>query len=298
MCIAILNTKGATLKKGILKNCWDNNGDGAGLLYINDDKQMMTFKEMKSFDAFYEEYGRVKKLYGSRNIVLHFRISTHGKVDETNCHPFLVSENLGFVHNGMIYSVPESKDYSDTYMFNESVLKYLGDGFEYNEVILDMMEGFINSSKLIFLNNEDHYAIVNEKAGHWSNQCWFSNTSYKQVNNYVDYGGVKKYKNDWGYGYGAGNIYGQSWGSSYEPYVYTREPKQVERDEEELLCYECGMHLYDKDEINFGTCNYCQMEQHEHLNDECEGCLGVGAKYNKEWKAMLCETCDKDLVLV
>jgi hypothetical protein len=40
------------------------------------------------------------------------------------------------------------------------------------------------------------------------------------------------------------------------------------------------------------------MEQHEHLNDECEGCLGIGATYNKEWKAMLCETCDKDLVLV
>ena len=51
------------------------------------------------------------------------------------------------------------------------------------------------------------------------------------MNNYVDYGGVKKYKNDWGYGYGAGNIYGQSWESSSEPYVYTREPKQVERDE-------------------------------------------------------------------
>jgi len=40
------------------------------------------------------------------------------------------------------------------------------------------------------------------------------------------------------------------------------------------------------------------MEQHEHLNDECEGCLGTGGKYNKEWKALLCEACDKDLVLL
>jgi hypothetical protein len=31
---------------------------------------------------------------------------------------------------------------------------------------------------------------------------------------------------------------------------------------------------------------------------KCEGCLGTGAKYNKEWKALLCDTCDKDLVLL
>ena len=202
MCIAILNKKGATLKRELLKNCWDNNGDGAGLLYIDNNKQMNTFKELKSFDVFYQEYTRVKKSYGKRNIVLHFRISTHGKIDETNCHPFLVNDNLGFVHNGMIYDVPTSKDYSDTYMFNETVLKNFTEGFEYNEIILDMIESFIGSNKLVFLNSNNDFAIVNEKAGHWSNDCWFSNNSYKYVSDYVDYGGTKVYRGSLGSGYG------------------------------------------------------------------------------------------------
>ncbi len=297
MCIAILNKKEATLKKGVLKNCWDNNGDGAGLLYINNDKQMVTFKEMTSFDVFYNEYCMVKKRYGKRNIVLHFRISTHGKINETNCHPFLVSENLGFVHNGMIYDMPTGTDYSDTFMFNEVVLKNFSEGFEYNETMLDMLESFINGSKLIFLNNENHYAIVNERAGHWSNGCWFSNSSYKQVNNWVDYGGIKKYR-DSGMGYSAGNIYGHSWGSERTNWNYWSGDKVDKVDIDDKLCHECGMHLFSVEEIQYGTCEYCQIDFHEKINDECDNCLKQSATYNPDWNAMLCAECDKDLLLM
>jgi predicted glutamine amidotransferase len=298
MCIAILNKKEATLKRELLKNCWDNNGDGAGLLYIDNKKQMKTFKELKSFDVFYQEYSRVKKSYGKRNIVIHFRISTHGKIDETNCHPFLVNDNLGFVHNGMIYDVPTSKDYSDTYMFNEVVLKNFTEGFEYNEIILDMLEGFIGGSKLVLLNSNNDYAIVNEKAGHWANGCWFSNGSYKYVSNYVDYGGTKVYRGSLGsgIGYTPGNVYGQSYGSSYawsEP--STKKQKDVEQEYiGGEVCYECGMLLYDENEKEFNTCTYCQVEYYNELqkDDECESCLGIGAKYNEDWKAMICATCD------
>ena len=299
MCIAILNKKEATLKRELLKNCWDNNGDGAGLLYIDNKKQMKTFKELKSFEVFYQEYSRVKKSYGKRNIVIHFRISTHGKIDETNCHPFLVNDNLGFVHNGMIYDVPTSKDYSDTYMFNEVVLKNFTEGFEYNEIILDMLEGFIGGSKLVFLNSNNDFAIVNEKAGHWANGCWFSNGSYKYVSNYVDYGGTKVYRGSLGsgIGYTPGNVYGQSYGSSYawsEP--STKKQKDISRDEHiyDEICYECGMTLCEENEIEFGTCEYCQTEYYKELqkDDECESCLGIGAKYNEDWKAMICATCE------
>lgn len=299
MCIAILNKKEATLKRELLKNCWDNNGDGAGLLYIDNKKQMKTFKELKSFEVFYQEYSRVKKSYGKRNIVIHFRISTHGKIDETNCHPFLVNDNLGFVHNGMIYDVPTSKDYSDTYMFNETILKNFTEAFEYNEIILDMLESFIGGSKLVFLNTNNDYAIVNEKAGHWANGCWFSNGSYKHVSNYIDYGGTKVYRGSLGsgIGYTPGNVYGQSYGSSYawsEP--STKKQKDISRDEHiyDEICYECGMTLCEDNEIEFGTCEYCQTEYYKELqkDDECESCLGIGAKYNEDWKAMICATCE------
>jgi len=329
MCIAILNTKGATLKKQLLKNCWDNNGDGAGMLYINDYGMMEVFKEMKSFDAFYDKYSEVKRMYGKRNIVLHFRISTHGGITESNCHPFMVHQDLGFVHNGMIYNVPTSKVHSDTYMFNEVILKKLKEGFEYDDDILDMIEVYIGSgSKLIFLNAYDDYAIVNEKAGHWAMDCWFSNSSYKQVNDWVDYGGVKKQKtNIYGYGYGAWGTYNSDkyWAdtaaandyfyddkSVADDHVYDDKPASSSKsysltdDDGKMYdqCSDCGCHLYDAKEFTAGKCEWCMEEEailakklynttHEGICECCETWANVG--YNDNYDAFVCTKCEQYL---
>lgn len=249
MCIAILNTKGTTLKKEILRNCWENNGDGAGMLYINNQNKLEVFKEMRSFESFYEKYREVKSNYGRRNIVLHFRISTHGRVNETNCHPFLVDDNIGFVHNGMIYDVPISTEYSDTYMFNESILKGLRKGFEYNETILDMLEHFIGiGSKLIFLNDNNEFFIVNESAGHWHLGCWFSNTSYQQVNSWFDFGGIRKEKKSFSYS----PSLKQTTGSHY----YGAARSFIDED-----CSRCGSPLYGEKELEDGICVFCRDEE-------------------------------------
>jgi hypothetical protein len=294
MCIAILNQKQTTLKKELLRNCWENNGDGAGILYINNNKQLETFKEMKSFDTFYNKYIEVRKLYGKRNMVLHFRISTHGRVNETNCHPFLVDDTVGFVHNGMIYDVPTSPDFSDTYMFNESVLKEFKQGFHRNDLLLDIIADFIgNGSKLVFLDVEDNWTIVNEDAGHWNLGCWFSNSSYKQVNNWVDYGGTKKYKSDFGKPY-SGNLGG-----------YVPAKKQSEKEffwsSDELkthFCQGCDMYLYGINEINDGLCCWCKEEEMallDEYNNECELCEKEAGTYNDNWNATVCTTCKESL---
>jgi len=294
MCIAILNTKKATLSKDTLRNCWENNGDGAGILYIHN-KKMQVFKEMNSFDNFYNNYLEIKRKHGKNNIVLHFRISTHGKINETNCHPFLVNDDLGFVHNGMIYDVPVSKDYSDTYMFNECVLKEFKDGFEYNDVIMDMIGEFIGQgSKLVFLNTDDEYFIVNEKAGHWHMDCWFSNSSYKQVNNYVDFGGTRVYKNTqngWAANYQPANVYGQpySWSASWED------------DEDTQLCKNCDIKLYGINEINNQKCDFC-LESDKALAESAASSLGcdccdredVMSKYQHEYNCFICDDCSKE----
>ena len=307
MCIAILNTKSATLKREALNNCWKNNGDGAGILYIDNSNQLQTYKEMISFDNFYKNYITIKQKYGKRNIVLHFRISTHGKVDETNCHPFLVNDEVGFVHNGMIYDVPTSKDYSDTFMFNETILKNFTSGFERNETILDMLETFIGGSKLIFLNNNNEYSIVNEKAGHWANECWFSNSSYKQVNNYVDFGGVKKYKTPSTYstyGYGYGSIYGGNYGMA--DYA---SPAPVSQKYNNLspnsFCDTCDCTLEENEKVD-GKCVWCKadyLDDEDSWNasfgkvddDKCDSCMMHDGKYNREWNANLCNTCEESL---
>jgi len=191
MCIAILNKKGSTLKKKLLANCWENNYDGAGFMYT-DGSNIVVHKELKDFDSYYAAYAAARKNFPSSHIVLHFRISTHGAVNEANAHPFLVNKRLGFVHNGIISGMANSTKYSDTYMFNKDILKPLPVGFELNKDILDVVEDAIGSyNKLIFLNSDNEYAIVNEAAGHWENGCWFSNRSYTYSSGYVDRGGVK-----------------------------------------------------------------------------------------------------------
>lgn len=54
------------------------------------------------------------------------------------------------------------------------------------------------------------------------------------------------------------------------------------------------MTLCDENEKEFNTCTYCQVEYYNELqkDDECESCLGIGAKYNEDWKAMICATCE------
>lgn len=286
MCIAILNTKQTTLKKQLLRNCWENNGDGAGILYINNDNKLEFFKEMNDFNKFYDKYIDVRKKYGKRNMVLHFRISTHGKVNTTNCHPFLVNDSLGFVHNGMIYDVPTSTEFSDTYMFNESILKNFTDGFEYNETIMDMIEGFIgNGSKLVFLNDNDDYFIVNEKAGHWNLGCWFSNSSYKQVNDWVDFGGIKKKKIQ-------ANT--KAYDAPLSWSVWDMDGREYTNQVGSRFCECCDTVLRTDEEIDGGICEWCIEDS--MYDQECDCCQGSNGKYRYKWEAYVCDDCNKALV--
>src|SRR6185369_9475158 len=101
MCIAILNKTEKELSKKTLKTCWRNNNDGAGLLYV-ENGELKVFKELTNFKTLFREYRRILEEIKPKYIVLHFRIATSGGINIENCHPFLVDEKLGFVHNGVI----------------------------------------------------------------------------------------------------------------------------------------------------------------------------------------------------
>lgn len=176
MCIAILNTK-QTLSKKTLKNCWTANPDGAGFIFTTF-KKLVIFKEMNNFDTFYNEYQKQRNLHPKSNFVIHFRIATSGNIDLTNCHPFTVNENLAFIHNGMIDIVPMYDIVSDTWTFNEMILKGLQTDFLSNEYLTDMIANFIGYSKLVFLDTKNVATIINEDLGQWDGDNWFSNSSY------------------------------------------------------------------------------------------------------------------------
>ena len=195
MCIAILNRVN-TLSYKTFKQCWQSNPDGAGLTFF-DGKNIQIIKEMKSVKTFYTQYKEIRTKYPTIDIAIHFRIATHGGVNLTNCHPFKVNKQTAFIHNGIISKVNATKEFSDTFIFNETILKKLPPNFATNETILELLDSYIGYSKLVIISGKN-YAIVNESAGHWNGGNWYSNESYKPrkaytpPTNYAPYGNNTK----------------------------------------------------------------------------------------------------------
>jgi len=227
MCIAILNTKKAgRLPKSHIKNSWDNNEMGSGLLWTNNGK-LHVFKTYV-YDEYIDKYNQLRDDKDVGSIVLHFRIATSGYKGEHNLHPFLVNDNLGFVHNGVIKGLG-NKEFSDTYEFNDMLKK-----FKHDFTTCDMSKYFISEyigySKLVFLTADDKHTIINEELGKWVDGNWYSNDSYKQYNDYSYYGNTKVSKSkkdtvcetldDWDYEWGYGGVDYVSADDEWEMYEY------------------------------------------------------------------------------
>lgn len=237
MCIAILNTKKAgRLPKNQIKNSWDNNDMGAGLLW-NKDGKLNVFKSY-DYDDYIDKYNALRDDNSINSIVLHFRIATSGYNGEHNLHPFLVNDNVGFVHNGVISGLG-SKTFSDTYEFNDMLKKYKHD-FLSCEMSKFFISEYIGYSKLIFLDNKDKHTIIHEELGKWTDGNWYSNDSYKEYKPYVYYGNQKVAKMD------------VASSKTYHHYDYSKDAwddldEGIEYDEWDVYDYLCSVYGLDPD---------------------------------------------------
>ena len=237
MCIAILNTKKAgRLPKNQIKNSWDNNDMGAGLLW-NKDGKLNVFKSY-DYDDYIDKYNALRDDNSINSIVLHFRIATSGYNGEHNLHPFLVDDNVGFVHNGVISGLG-NKTFSDTYEFNDMLKKYKHD-FLSCEMSKFFISEYIGYSKLIFLDNKDKHTIINEELGKWTDGNWYSNDSYKEYKSFVYYGNQKVAKTD------------VASSKTYPHYDYSKDAwddldEGIEYDEWDVYDYLCSVYGLDPD---------------------------------------------------
>jgi hypothetical protein len=197
MCIAILCPQGTQITAQQFQNSWDNNYNGAGLMYNDDNNKLHVVKEMESCDKLYKKYVKLVDKYPNATFVLHFRISNRGVINRENCHPFKVNNELAFVHNGTITSVDKDDKMSDTNIFNRQILRKLPNvDIEYlnNPAIKSILEEFIGYSKIVFLDNNGQYALLNEDDGYWEEGIWYSNDSHDRVSEYVDMGGKRVHR--------------------------------------------------------------------------------------------------------
>lgn len=185
ICIAIAKPAGMAITKKILKQCFDNNPDGAGFC-IEIDGKLVINKGYFTFEDFYDAYLPYEEL----KALIHFRIRTHGQTDAENCHPFFITDNVAFIHNGIISDVPHHNDKSDTRMFKEQyllpIVQNYGQQALTSPIISRLIEKFIGGSKFVFMiKGQEDFTIYNKSMGNLSKeQIWFSNYSW-QVPTYV-----------------------------------------------------------------------------------------------------------------
>jgi hypothetical protein len=196
MCIAILTTPGTYITKTQFQNSWENNYNGAGFMYNDDNNKLHVVKEMLNWETLYKKYEKAREKYPNATFGLHFRISNRGVINRENCHPFKVNNELAFIHNGTVMNVDSHHAKSDTNIFNREILRKLPQiDVDYldNPAVKQILEEFIGRSKMVFLDNYGNFSILNEfeHGGYWENGIWYSNDSHEQVSLYVDMGGER-----------------------------------------------------------------------------------------------------------
>lgn len=192
MCIICYKPQGVNLpSRDILKNCFDNNPDGAGIAILkHGSKSVKYVKGIFDFETLYE-------ILTAENITkediagIHFRIATNGAIEEKNCHPFYVSTDRKsaysvngtcksvIFHNGVLskkYSY--DKKTSDSYLFALALAekeKSLMAKGKLAQFIANETQG----SRILYIHADLSQMIL---TGDWiedkTTGCFFSNKSY------------------------------------------------------------------------------------------------------------------------
>ncbi len=203
MCVIVVKKMGVELpSKKTLKDCFETNPDGAGLMYVNENKKIVIEKGFMTFEAFYKKLTELNKKYNLKKkaLVMHFRITTQGGTSPGNCHPFPITDDekklkatylecndVAFAHNGIIslYSMRDDKGMSDTMLLSKELLYPL---FNYDkkfykrEYNKSLIEEIIGTDKIAFLDNKENITLIGEFKE--DEGVLYSNLNHKKNYNY------------------------------------------------------------------------------------------------------------------
>lgn len=234
MCIIVAKQKGVGLPtKKTLQNCYNYNNDGAGIMYVKDNKVIIE-KGFMTFSDFWHKIKELKKEFNSdltdKALVMHFRIGTHGENDKETTHPFPISGNdsdlratyfetdIAMAHNGIISAYNYDKVLSDTQSFIKdfvSVFKELNKNFYKNENAMKIIAAKANiaTNKLCFLDkNENIYYYGNKVL---EDGVIYSNDTFKESKKTYSYSSYHwNYDNYYYNNYGYGNHYSNTYANN------------------------------------------------------------------------------------
>lgn len=217
MCIIVYKPENTQMpSKKTLKNCWNNNDDGAGYMFPLDNrviikKGFMTFKDFwKSLRVDYEKFPTLP-------FVLHFRITTQGGVRPELTHPYPMSKNMedlkllrttsntfGVAHNGIISLT--STNYNTTITYNDT-MKFITDYLSLivkspksleNDDTLKLIER-LAGSKLAIMDTTGKVTLIgtfNQNKGCFYSNYTYNYDAYSTTTYYQSYTGIHHYDDD------------------------------------------------------------------------------------------------------
>lgn len=193
MCIICYKPAGAKFPtKKQFKTMFRHNPDGAGFMTLNagpgDAGGVLIKKGLMTYSEFRQAFQDTKPDQ-SRPYIFHFRIATHGGVNEQMTQPFPLTPetrllkatgalcDVGVAHNGIIPLTTDARKMSDTAEFIRDYMTRITQGGRcFDDITLNIIEACI-SSRMAILTAAGEVHLL----GHgWKKDggLYFSNDSY------------------------------------------------------------------------------------------------------------------------
>jgi hypothetical protein len=190
MCIICHKPEGVSLpSKETLRTCFINNPDGAGFMLRDPDTGLISgnkgYMRFKKLYAALATLGDIKDL----DMVIHFRIGTHGLMDKSATHPFPASKELndlaatawtsqmGIAHNGVIRGFGDTR-ISDTQEFIQGYLNKMIRAVHLEE-IRELIADITTGSKWVFMTARGETYRIGQFIE--SDGCYYSNSDFQRV---------------------------------------------------------------------------------------------------------------------
>ncbi len=180
MCLILIKPENTSVPYKMLRDIWDSNPDGAGMLWLVKDKVKLV-KGLMTLKDLHNELVKLKEM----EVAVHFRYATHGAVNRAMTHPFvcngLTEEKLRFttqhkvlMHNGTVKPFGSSVE-SDSFQLAKDVLSHVSDSSA-----IKLLEA-LDSSKFVLASPEIGIALIGKFIKHrgflMSNNYWDMTTA-------------------------------------------------------------------------------------------------------------------------
>lgn len=190
MCVILHKTN--HVKEQDIADAYEYNSDGFGVMYRENGKVVVD-KGLYTLETI------LHKLWYLRDIeyVAHFRITTRGKTNHQNCHPFQVSDNVWMMHNGTLNINIDNPNMSDTWHFSQ-----LLQSTKITQRLLDYIPALTGTDRMIFMGRKNIHKIGQWEyynRNEWSNLNWQFSSFYRDEElddrSYLDW--VEQYGSYW-----------------------------------------------------------------------------------------------------